>query len=462
MSNIIWHQSLVEMVKFLDLEKITAKYSDEIHEAVMRVIDSGRYLQGIENECFESNYSEYIGSKYTIGVANGLDALLWIFRAYIEMGIMMPGDEIIVPANTYIASILAITENGLIPVLVEPKIDTYQIDDSKIERLITSKTKGILIVHLYGQCAYTDRIGEICRRKSLKLIEDNAQAHVLFSSSVQEESDNEYGHSKRKGRTLLEEWAQRNGASFTGMVLPNVFGPFGKPNYNSFVVTFCYKLTHGEIPQVLQDNEVKLIYIGNLCKHIIDKIKQVNNSDIPIVDKDIVPYDFDKKVTEVLSVLENFKNLYFNQGVIPELKNENDLNLFNTFRCYIDNRTYFPRKLMQQCDERGHFVETIKLGIGGQVSFSTTLPGVTRGNHFHTRKIERFTVIKGKARIQLRKIDTNDVLSFDLDGLEPSYIDMPIWYTHNIMNIGDEDLYTQFWISEWYNQEDADTYFEMV
>lgn len=165
------------MIKFLDLQKITQKYSEEIHEAVNRVVDSGWYLQGKENEKFEADYSAYIGTKYTVGCGNGLDALIWIFRAYVEMGVMKPGDEVIVPANTYIASILAISENGLKPVLVEPSIETYQIDDSKIEEAITERTKGILIVHLYGQCAYTDKIGELCKKYNLKLIEDNAQAH---------------------------------------------------------------------------------------------------------------------------------------------------------------------------------------------------------------------------------------------------------------------------------------------
>lgn len=165
------------MIKFLDLQKVTQKYSEEIHEAVNRVVDSGWYLQGKENEKFEADYSAYIGTKYTVGCGNGLDALIWIFRAYVEMGVMKPGDEVIVPANTYIASILAISENGLKPVLVEPSIETYQIDDSKIEKVITERTKGILIVHLYGQCAYTDKIGELCKKYNLKLIEDNAQAH---------------------------------------------------------------------------------------------------------------------------------------------------------------------------------------------------------------------------------------------------------------------------------------------
>lgn len=191
------------MIKFLDLQKITQKYAEEIHEAVNRVVDSGWYLQGKENEKFEVNYSAYIGTKYTVGCANGLDALIWIFRAYVEMGVMKPGDEVIVPANTYIASILAISENGLKPVLVEPSIETYQIDDNKIEEAITERTKGILIVHLYGQCAYTDKIGELCKKYNLKLVEDNAQAHgCKFKGRRTGSLGDAAGHSFYPGKNL--------------------------------------------------------------------------------------------------------------------------------------------------------------------------------------------------------------------------------------------------------------------
>ena len=164
-------------IPFLSLKDVTALHGEEINEAVSRVVNGGWYLQGQENEQFEKHYSEFIGTKYAIGCANGLDALIWIFRAYIEMGIMQPGDEVIVPANTYIATILAITENGLRPVLCEPKINTLEIDDDLIEGLITPKTKAIAIVHLYGRNAYTEKIGELCKKYNLKLIEDNAQAH---------------------------------------------------------------------------------------------------------------------------------------------------------------------------------------------------------------------------------------------------------------------------------------------
>ena len=164
-------------VHFLSLHDVTAMHGDEIREAARRVIDSGWYLQGKENEQFERHYADYIGTKHCIGCANGLDALIWIFRAYIELGVMQPGDEVIVPANTYIATILGITENGLKPVLIEPRRETLEIDDELIEQRITSRTKAICVVHLYGRNAMTDKIAELCKKYNLKLVEDNAQAH---------------------------------------------------------------------------------------------------------------------------------------------------------------------------------------------------------------------------------------------------------------------------------------------
>ena len=164
-------------VPFLSLKDVTNMHGEEIREAARRVIDSGWYLQGKENELFEQHYAEYIGTKYCIGCANGLDALIWIWRAYIELGVMQLGDEVILPANTYIATHLGITENGLVPVCVEPDPKTLEIDDSLIEAAITPRTKAICIVHLYGRCAMTDKIAELCEKYNLKLVEDNAQAH---------------------------------------------------------------------------------------------------------------------------------------------------------------------------------------------------------------------------------------------------------------------------------------------
>lgn len=164
-------------IPFLSLKDVTALHGAEIEEAVSRVVQGGWYLQGEENKRFENDYAKFIGTKFCVGCANGLDALIWIFRAYVEMGVMQPGDEVIVPANTFIATFLSITENGLIPVPVEPRSDTLLIDDAAIEAHITDRTRAIVIVHLYGRNAYTERIGALCRKYGLKLVEDNAQAH---------------------------------------------------------------------------------------------------------------------------------------------------------------------------------------------------------------------------------------------------------------------------------------------
>ena len=194
----------MENIPFLSLKDVTELHGFEIKEAVLKVINSGWYLQGRINAQFEQHYAEFIGTKYCVGCANGLDALIWIFRAYIELGIMQPGDEVIVPANTYIATILAITENGLKPILVEPNPYTLEIDDDKIEEVITSRTKAIALVHLYGRCAYTDKIGEISKKYNLKLVEDNAQAHGCkhIDGRVTGSIGDAAGHSFYPGKNL--------------------------------------------------------------------------------------------------------------------------------------------------------------------------------------------------------------------------------------------------------------------
>ena len=191
-------------IPFLSLKDVTALHGADINEAVTRVVNGGWYLHGKENETFEANYAQFIGSKYCIGCANGLDALIWIFRAYIEMGVMQPGDEVIVPANTYIATILAITENGLKPILVEPKLNTLEIDDELIEAAITPKTKALAIVHLYGRNAYTEKIGALCKKYNLKLVEDNAQAHGCkhIDGRVTGSIGDAAGHSFYPGKNL--------------------------------------------------------------------------------------------------------------------------------------------------------------------------------------------------------------------------------------------------------------------
>jgi UDP-2-acetamido-2,6-beta-L-arabino-hexul-4-ose reductase len=287
----------------------------------------------------------------------------------------------------------------------------------------------------------------------------NSNPKIIFSSSIQEEKENLYGKSKRDGRQLIEIWAKKNGGSITSLIIPNVFGPFGKPFYNSFIATFSYQIVQGEQPTVIHDSSVNLIYINELSQAFYDEIVQKNTEAIQCY---VVPHTSSRKVSEILKLLTYYKALYIDKGQVPKVDlNSFELDLFNTFTSFIP-KDYFPKKFTKHTDERGAFVEIIRAGSAGQSSYSTTVPGITRGNHYHTRKIERFAVISGKASIQLRKIDSDEVIEYILNGDIPSYVDMPIWYTHNIKNIGYTELITLFWINEPYNPDDADTYFVEV
>jgi len=341
-----------------------------------------------------------------------------------------------------------------------PFEDTFFSDNIKLEEFVRQCD---VIIHLAAlnrhndpQTIYDTNIQLV--NKLLKAFDSTgSRPHILFSSSTQEERDNMFGRSKREGRELFASWAKDNNASFTGLVIPNVYGPFGAPYYNSVIATFSHQLTHNEEPKIEVDAQLKLIYIGELVKIIWDLIK--NKTVNP---ESRVPHTREIKVTEILELLKDFKSNYYDKGFLPDLDDPFVRNLFNTFLCYTNLENHFPVKLKQSADERGSFVETMKLNSGGQVSFSTTKPGITRGNHFHTRKAERFAVIRGKALIKLRRIGTDKVLNFELDGSEPSYVDMPVWHTHNITNTGNEDLYTIFWINEFFDANDPDTFLESV
>lgn len=360
---------------------------------------------------------------------------------------------------------------GLYPDKFEriPFEDEFFQDRNRLEEFVKNCDA---IVHLAAMNRHNDP--EVLYQTNIGLVKQLIESceatksapHILFSSSTQEERDNLYGKSKKEGRQLFEQWAQKHSARFTGLVIPNVFGPFGNPYYNSVVATFSHQLTHEEQPRIEVDGEIKLIYVGELVQEIINQIlfhsvTQSLNSALHC-ETFFVPHTSQIKVSALLQKLTEFKENYFEKGILPCLDNPFDRNLFNTFLCYVDHSSFFPFKLKLNTDERGSFVETVKLNSGGQVSFSTTVHGITRGNHFHTRKAERFAVIKGKARIDLRRIGTNKIYSFELDGKEPSFVDMPVWYTHNITNIGEEELYTIFWINEHYDINDPDTYFEKV
>jgi UDP-2-acetamido-2,6-beta-L-arabino-hexul-4-ose reductase len=288
--------------------------------------------------------------------------------------------------------------------------------------------------------------------------------HILFSSSTQEDRDNLYGRSKKEGRKLLEQWADINKGQFTGLIIPNVYGPFGHPYYNSVVATFCHQITHNEQPRIEVDGTLKLIYVGELVSQILEIVEQSfsDQKNNVVINEVLLQHTAEIKVSALLKLIQDYKDNYFERGEIPDLSNPFHKNIWNTFLCYLDHQLFYPFYLNLHTDNRGSFAETAKFKSGGQVSFSTTAPGITRGNHYHTRKSERFIVIKGQAKIEIRRIGTDLKYSFLLNGDRPSFVDMPIWFTHNVTNIGDDDLYTIFWINEEYDSSDPDTYFEEV
>ena len=282
------------MIPFLSLKDVTALHGAEINKAVNRVVNSGWYLQGIENERFESNYSKFIGTEYTIGCANGLDALIWIFRAYIEMGVMAPGDEVIVPANTYIATILAITENNLVPILVEPKQNTLEIDDDRIESAITSRTRAIALVHLYGRIAYTEKIGEICKKYNLKLVEDCAQSHGCLYSDGRMTGNlgDAAGHSFYPGKNL---GALGDGGAVTTNDLELAETIRALANYGSqrkYVFKYTGRNSRlDEIQAAILDVKLKYLIEDNAHRKEVAKyyIENINNPLITL--PDTLPYE---------------------------------------------------------------------------------------------------------------------------------------------------------------------------
>ncbi len=384
---------------------------------------------------------------------------------------------------------------GLYPDVFEriPFEDSFFQDENTLRSFVSQCDT---IVHLAALNRHND--SQVLYKMNLHLVEKlilacehtKSTPHIIFSSSTQEERNTAYGRSKKEGRHFFEQWAKKNNAEFSGLIIPNVYGPFGHANYNSVIATFCHQLTHNETPNIEIDGELKLIYVAELIRsilyiielhyssyhtrdfkqnnHIIahSELETLSNKILHNVKKSetiVIPPTNQIKVSTILEKLTFYKYNYFEKGTIPDLNNIFDRNLFFTFQCYIDHASFFPFRLNLNRDNRGSFVEVAKLNSGGQVSFSNTTPyTVTRGNHFHTRKFERFAVIKGKARIEMRRVGTDNILVFDLDGNQPSFVDMPIWHTHNITNIGNEELFTLFWINEHYNPNDPDTFFEKV
>ena len=284
----------------------------------------------------------------------------------------------------------------------------------------------------------------------------NFKGKLIFASSIKHNENNAYGTSKRLSSEYFLNASIKNDFTFINLIIPNVFGPFCKPNYNSFIATFCYNSVNEIKNNINGNNKVPLIYVDNLVDLIVDKLNINSSSEFSVIE------DTKVNVEDIKKLIDDFNMVYIKNGNIPDLNNIFKINLFNTFHSYIDSDTFFPKKHKLIKDDRGSFSEILKASSKGQISFSTTNPGHTRGNHFHTRKIERFSVLEGEAEIKIKKIGSDKVYTFNLSGKTPSYIDMKVWYTHNIKNIGTSKLITLFWINEFYDENDSDTFFEKV
>jgi UDP-2-acetamido-2,6-beta-L-arabino-hexul-4-ose reductase len=322
--------------------------------------------------------------------------------------------------------------------------------------------KADFIVHLAGvnrdepQVVYEKNIKLMERLLSAVDASGNSPC-ILFSSSTQIDRDNEYGRGKKRAMELLEQWSASSNAPAVSMVVPNVFGDGGRPFYNSVVATFCHQVTHGQEPTIEQDGLMTMIYINDLVDEILGLIQNPPEG----YQVEHISPRVEIKVSEVLALLKKYKEYFYGSGMVPAIKSSFERDLYNTFITYMDAADW-ERHLKLNIDERGSFVEVFKLENGGQVSFSTTRSGITRGNHYHIRKNEKFCVVSGQASIKLRRIGTDTVIEYKVSGDAPSWVEMPIYHTHNITNTGATELVTLFWINEHFNPDDPDTYFEEV
>lgn len=268
---------------------------------------------------------------------------------------------------------------------------------------------------------------------------------IAYASSIQESHNTEYGNDKAVAGKILQDYCHDVNKKFISYKLPNLFGPFGKPNYNSVVATFCFNLING-IESQINDNNISLCYVNDAIQTITldDRIHVYKTNKISVV--------------QLYSKLNEFHKCY-SAGIIPSLYTTFDVQLFNTYRSYANNKHVFKRHV----DDRGYLLELLKSqGTESQIFFSTTKPNITRGNHFHFNKIERFCVLKGSANISLRKLGSDEIIQYIITDDMDTVIDMPVLYTHNITNIGDSELVCVFWTNEIFDKDQPDTYFIKV
>jgi len=318
------------------------------------------------------------------------------------------------------------------------------------------------IVHLAAMNRGDEReIFETNVRLVDRLIESldatHKRPHVIFASSTQRDRPNAYGRSKKHGEDQLRNWASRAAAPLTILVVPNVFGPGCRPYYNSVVATFCHQLAHDQRPVVIDDQQLELIWINDL----VEAIAQIVRDRRPGVHEARVAGSARLAVSALLSKLQSMRESYFEENIVPDLSDPFDASLYTTFLSYVDLDDHAHRPRLHS-DARGQLYEVLRLAGGGQIFFSTTKPGVIRGNHFHSRKVEWFCVVRGEAVIRIRHVGESRVREFRVSGASPEFICIPALCTHQIENVGNEDLLTMFWCNEIFQPADPDTFFEKV
>lgn len=281
----------------------------------------------------------------------------------------------------------------------------------------------------------------------------NRIPHVVFSSSTHIYRNTVYGYSKKVCTEKFKKWSEKTGALFTNLIIPNVFGEGGKPFYNSVVSTFCFQIAHGQKPEIINNVTLCQIHARRVAREIYDIINTSKVGDVLLNGIQIT-------VRELLAKVTTFADTY-QQHIIPDLRDMFSLELFNTYRSYLYPERY-PVSTVLHTDERGTLFEAVKSLNGGQVFVSTTKPGITRGNHYHTIKLERFFVISGKAKICIRRLFSDEIVTFLVNGESPQYIDIPTLHSHNITNVGENELTTLFWSNEIFDPANPDTIAEKV
>jgi len=328
-----------------------------------------------------------------------------------------------------------------------------------VEALAAAVGPASTVIHLAGMNrgpeseVYETNI-ELARKLTAALDLQGIAPTILFANSIHSLGDSAFGRSKREASRLLAGWAQARGARYVDVILPHLFGEGGRPFYNSGFATFCHQLAKGEEPQILQDGQVELIHAQRVAARFLALAQ--DGATAGTIRVEGTPM----RVSEALARLRAIHETH-RAGIIPDLADPFTLDCFNTYRSYL-YPDHYPMRLQLHTDARGGLFEAVKSQHGGQAFLSTTHPGVTRGRHYHHHKLERFLVVSGEAEIRIRRLFDDQVRVFRVRGAEPCYIDMPTFHTHEITNVGSEDLLTLFWSHEIFDPSSPDTYLEPV